>query len=212
MKIKRTKFEDQSGVSYIELLVVITIIIIVATIGFMQFGTSKEQFKRQNVAMELKTAFERARFDSVKRRVSGTDQNAKVIISANSFTLKTDKNKNGVTTDSGDADTTNFAGQNITITGFESMTLPVTVEYDQRGEVTAIDSSGTPAVVNPIFLVCNGTCNSSNDSSSNANIVLVTPTGTVNLLSGGSAIPAFSPPPITSVPANTAIKNTVTLP
>jgi hypothetical protein len=52
--------------------VVISIIAIVAAIALMQRGNSNEQFKRQNITWGLKNAFERARFDSVKRRPENT--------------------------------------------------------------------------------------------------------------------------------------------
>lgn len=203
----RKKISEQNGLSLVELMVVIMLIVIISAIALMQLGTSKEQFSRQNIAVELKNSFERARFDSVKRRatnIGGNDRRAKVVVDANSISLTTFVN-NG-STETANNKTTNFAGRNITITS--TLTLPYTAYYNQRGEVT--DASGNS--ISPVFFVCNGTCNDSNDTSSNANIVLVTPTGTVNMLSGGSAIPTFSPPPVTSVPANTAIKNTVRIP
>ena len=64
----RSTFGEQSGLSLIELLVVMVIITIVASIALMQRGSANEQLKRQNAATQLKNAFERARFDSVKRR------------------------------------------------------------------------------------------------------------------------------------------------
>lgn len=203
----RKKLDKQNGLSLVELMVVVMLIVIVSAIALMQLGTSKEQFSRQNIAVELKNAFERARFDSVKRRatnIGGNDRRAKVVVDANSISLTT-FTING-TSETADTKTTNFAGRNINITS--TLTLPYTVYYNQRGEIT--DVSGNS--ISPVFFVCNGTCDDSNDTSSNANIVLVTPTGTVNMLSGGSAVPAFSPPPVTSIPANTAIKNDVRIP
>ena len=61
----------QAGISLVELLVVIVIIAIVASVALMRRGSANEQFQRQNASRELKTAFERARFDSVKRRADG---------------------------------------------------------------------------------------------------------------------------------------------
>src|SRR4051812_47613630 len=90
----------QSGVTFIELMVVIVIIAIVAAIALMQRGSADEQFKRQNVARNLKTAFERARFDSVKRRADSSSipavPLAAVQIEATRFTLATDANQDGV--------------------------------------------------------------------------------------------------------------------
>jgi prepilin-type N-terminal cleavage/methylation domain-containing protein len=200
--------QNQYGVTLVELLSVIAVIAIISTIALMQFGSSKQQFKRQNVAQELKSAFERARFDSVKRRADSTSIQAKVVIDAGSFTLVTDNNANGSTGDPEDSRTTDFSGQNVSITS--TLSLPATVYFNKRGEVT--DSGGVS--MSPSFLVCNPSCTisggNSNANSSNASLVLVTPTGTVNLLAGGSAIPTFAAPsPLSNVAGSTGIRNDV---
>ncbi len=208
MRDKNRKNRGEQGFSLVELLMVTVIIIIVATLAFMQFSAPQISLRRQNVAQIMKQAFERARFDSVKRRVLSANR-AHVVVSANTFSLVTDPNNNGVTTDASDSVTTDFAGQNISITG-NSMTFPVTVWFDKRGEVEARDASNS--LVNPVFLVCNGTCTFSTANSTNANIVLVTPTGTVNLLPGGATVPTFSAPGVTNIPPGTGVKSDVVLP
>jgi prepilin-type N-terminal cleavage/methylation domain-containing protein len=197
---------DEHGVSLIETLVVVSIILIVAALAFMQRGSANAQFQRQNVARELKVAFERARFDSVKRRAEGAGP-ATVIVGTNSYTLTTDLNQDG-TFQAAEIVTTDLTGPNITIAGYTSMTLPVTVTFNKRGEAAAADGGGT---VTPQFYVCNGTCPQT-PSTSDANIVLVTPTGTVNLLAGNATPPTFANANVTSIPANTGISNTVSLP
>jgi prepilin-type N-terminal cleavage/methylation domain-containing protein len=203
-KINRENFQRESGLSLVELLIVITIIVIVSTIALMQFGSSKQQFSRQNVAQELKSSFERARFDSVKRRAKTSDgvPEASVVVNTNSISLTTYRESGGTYT--AETKTTSFSGQNINLVSYGGTTLPVTVTYDRRGEATA--SSG-----NPVFLVCNGTCTASTDTAGNANIVLVTTTGTVNLLPGGSSIPTFAAPTLAGTPGGD-IKNDVVLP
>ena len=202
--------QNQDGVSLIELLAVISILVIISTIGLVQFGTSKKQLSRQNVAQELKSAFERARFDSVKRRAVSSGDQAKVIVDASSFTLVTDANQDNDTTDAADSRVTGLSGQGVSIAS--TLTLPYTVYFNKRGEAT--DSAGVS--INPSFLVCNPSCTvsggSSNANSSNANLVLVTPTGTVNLLPGGSAIPTFAAPPVTSVSNSSQIRSDVIVP
>lgn len=200
--------QDQHGITLVELLSVIAVIVIISTLALMQFGTAKHQFKRQNVAQELKSAFERARFDSVKRRADTTSIQAMVIVDTGTFTLVTDANNNGSLSDPEDSVTTDFSGQNVSITS--TLTLPVEIYFNKRGEVTT--SAGVS--ISPSFLVCNPSCTisggNSNATSSNASLVLVTPTGTVNLLSGGSAIPAFSPPSgISNVAPGSQIRNDV---
>jgi prepilin-type N-terminal cleavage/methylation domain-containing protein len=169
----------QSGVTITELLVVVVVIGVICGFALMQGGGTNIQFKRQSVAHELKTALERARFDSVKRRADGTIPQARVVINETSFTLTTDQNLDGAA-------------------------FPVTVIYSQRGEAIATSAS---LDMEPVFWVCNVSCASPDDA--NANIVLVTPTGTVNLLPGSSSPPTFSSPTgLTSVPPSNSINNT----
>jgi hypothetical protein len=187
--------------------VVIVIIAIVAAIALMNRGSADSQFKRQNVARELKTAFERARFDSVKRRaqITPSDVRATVVVSSNSYALTT------YPIDSSGAPvantlTTSTSGQNVVIGGNGSIGLPFTIYYNQRGE--AVDVGG--ASISPSFYVCNVSCTS--PTNNNANLLIVTPTGTVNLLPGGSSVPNFIAPSVTPVPPSTGINNTATLP
>ena len=206
MKRRYSHSNDQSGVTLIELLVVIVIIVIVCAIALMQRGSADAQFKRQNVARELKVAFERARFDSVKRRAqSSPEARAKVDLTANSYALTTyTVDSAGVAT--ANTQTTDTSGQNILIEGNTPVTLPYTVYYNQRGE--AVDVSGNS--ISPSFYVCNATCSS--PSTSTANLLIVTPTGTVNLLSGGSSAPNFNAPTISSNSNTNTINDTARLP
>lgn len=193
---------DQSGVTIVELLVVCIVIAIIAAFAFMQRGTADAQLKRQNVAQVLKSALERARFDSVKRRADDPAIQARVLITETTITLTTDRNQDGVL-DTADDQVNNIGGQNIVISGNVDIGLPATVIFNQRGEASL---SGAPST-SPIFFVCNGGCGSMPNP--NANIILVTPTGTVNLLPGTSSVPFFSPPSgLTTVPPTNAINNT----
>ena len=192
---------DQSGVTLVELLVVIVIISIVAALALMQRGKTDVQLKRQNVARELKVALERARFDSVKRRAqsSPTDARSKVTINSGSYVLTTYV-VDSAGTATASTQTSDASGQNVVISGNNSITLPYVIYYNQRGE--AVDAAGTS--ISPSFYICQVTCSS--PGSANANLVVVTPTGTVNLLSGDSSVPSFSPPGVTVVPGGTAIR------
>ena len=193
----------ESGVTIAELLVVIVVIGVLAAFALMQRGGANEQFQRQNVARELKVALERARFDSVKRRADGTDvPQARVVINATSFTLTTDRDQNGVL-EASDDQTTEFSAQNVVIGLEPGLSFPVTVTYSQRGEPSARDPSTD---TDPFFWVCNVSCSA--PSASNANLILVTPTGTVNMLAGNVSPPTFDPPSgITSVPPSNSINN-----
>ena len=188
---------SEAGVTIVELLVVCVIIAIVAGFALMQRGSANEQFKRQNVARELKFAFERARSDSVKRRADVTANQAKVVVDTGTFTLATDRDSDGTITNADDFQT-NFAAQNVVIAGQGGTSVPITIYFDQRGET--VNSVG--AAISAAFYVCNVSCASPNNA--NANIVLITPTGTVNLLAGGATPPTFNAPTVAAPVANAA--------
>ena len=189
--------QSQAGVTIVELLVVCVIIAIIAGFALMQRGGANEQFQRQNVARELKFALERARFDSVKRRADSTPVRAKVVVDTGSFTLATDRDLDGTITVA-DEFQTSLAGQNIVLAGQGSTSVPITIYFDQRGET--VNSVGTS--ISAAFYVCNISCASPGND--DANIVLVTSTGTVNLLGGGATPPTFNAPTVAAPVANAA--------
>ena len=193
------KAPDQLGVTVVELLVVIIVIGVIAGFALMQVGGSSEQFKRQNMARELKTAFERARFDSVKRRAGeGTVPAATVNIDSTRFTLTTDVNQDGVM-DASDSMVMEFP-PNITVVPRAGLSLPLMVSFDRRGE---------PDVDNPSFVFCNGTCDFDSDTAANATIIHLSSTGTVNMLAGGSTVPTFPTPQVQTIPGGTSIRTDV---
>lgn len=193
---------SQSGVSYVELLVVIIVIAIVASMAMLNRGSANEQFQRQNASRELKVAFERARFDSVKRRAQppsgGDDPRARVVVNANSFVLWVDTDGDGLP-EASEAITTPLA-DGVINARYDSGSLPVTLTFSMRGEVVENVSQ---------FRVCNITCTSPTTTTSD--IVIVTPTGTVNLLPGSATIPTFANPSVSS-PAAPVINYDAVLP
>lgn len=199
------KLTSQAGFSLVELLVVTLVIAIVASLALLQRGSANQQFQRQNASRELKTALERARFDSVKRRADPGGSPAvpasyvvvEVVSGVTQLTLYTDNNQDGDVSDAGDAVVTPFAS-GITVTPRSGLSLPLTISFNRRGE---------PSVSNANMLVCNVSCDFNNDTPATADIVLVTATGTVNILPGGSAIPTFAAPAVTSIGTGTAIRS-----
>lgn len=196
----------EKGSSLVEMMVVLVVIAIVTTLAIIQFSSPKKQFARQNVSRELKTALERARFDSVKRRASVQTAQARVIINSTSFTLATDRDQNGAI-QTADNLVNSFGGQNISITG-SGMVFPVTVFYNHRGEVIALDNTG--AQVSPVFRICLGDCSTPNNA--NSDLLIVTPTGTVNLLSGSSSVPTFASPSVSAIGGGTDVEPLVIVP
>ncbi len=198
MKQKDNKFINQKGVTLVELIVVILLIVILSTIAIMNMSSSKIQFQRQTVARELKVAFERARFDSVKRRAA-SGQQANVVVAGNSFTLKTDLDQDGIVETTEDRVNSSWnPGIAIRDTSGNPLSSNVTVAFNNRGETVTTGGTAT-------FLVCNGACTT--PSASNSNLVVVTATGTVNILSGGATIPTFATPSVTAVNTNANIRS-----
>lgn len=188
------KLNSQSGLSIVELLIVCIIIAVVSSLALLQRGSANDQFQRQNVSRELKYAFERARFDSVKRHAEGAGP-AEVVVEPDRFTLWTDSDLNAAGLESA----VTLLPANISIARFEGGSGTVTISFDKRGEISITGAT------NPIFLVCNASCSAANDTSSNANIVLITVTGTVNMLMGGvTPQPSFTPPVVAAPIANAA--------
>jgi Tfp pilus assembly protein FimT len=204
------KMNSQSGASLVELMVVALIIAIVATIALFNGNSANPRYQRQNASRMLKAALERARFDSVKRRAVNGNAMAKVVVTSTSFTLHTDANLNGLTTDSGDGSTTIFA-TGITMRRLDgaafSSGVNDTITFNMRGEV--------PASPVAQFVVCNGTCpDNASLTSDMSDVLVVTPTGTVNLLAGGpNVVPTFNTPSVAGSTSNTAgIDPDVTVP
>jgi len=166
--------------------VVVLVIAIVASMALLQFGSTRAQFQRQTISRELKSAFERARFDSVKRRAECAAAQATVTVHSDHFILTTYQNQGGILTAFNE--TTNFSDSVISTNG--NITPEVVVSFDQRGEVSATRSA---AAIAPVFNICNGsTCSGAGVST--ADTVLISRTGTVNLLAGIASGPSFGEP------------------
>jgi prepilin-type N-terminal cleavage/methylation domain-containing protein len=176
------KLNSQSGVSLVELLVVIVIIAVVASLAIFSRGGANETFKRQNGSRMLKAAFERARFDSVKRRADGSTARpfAYVQVDTNGFTLRTFSEPTGGGTPVARDEPTLF-GNGVVAAHQGGGTPPVTISFNFRGATLG----GSPE-----FYVCEVSCAS--PTNSNSDLVIVTATGTVNLLPGAAPTPSFT--------------------
>lgn len=212
-------FNRERGYTLTEMMVVVTIMMVVALMPIIMINSTKDRMSRQAFVRELKSAFERARFDSVKRRPETSALMAKVVVSAKSYQLTTYANRTGTVDSTGtmvsaQTQTKTIAASDMSIVGHSSSGLtsqrfPVTITFDSRGEILATDSSGVK-VTNPAFVVCQGNCSSY--TGQNSNIILVSPTGTVNLLAGDASIPTFTAPSgIATVSQGTSINRLVTV-
>lgn len=197
--MKRSRLNSQSGVSVMEMLIVLAVVAIIVTFAVSRFGRSGDNLQRQNIAREFKVSLERARFDSVKRRANVCADMSRVTINdATSFSLTTDLNQNG-TLETAEAQNRSFANQSdVTMVG-NGITFPVTIRFDERGHALLTDCVSTPPPNVPLLYFCNGTCTPSTANSQNSNVVFVSPTGTVAMLTGGESMPTFANPNVSNV-------------
>ena len=138
-----TMRERNTAFTLVELLVVIILIGIVVTLAVLSQGNANEILERQNAAGELKIAFERARFDSVKRRADGVQPFpfASVEVRNNGFTLRTyTRAANAATATVQETSKTFPTG--VTLSHYSTGTLPMTITYNRRGET----AGGSPHV------------------------------------------------------------------
>jgi prepilin-type N-terminal cleavage/methylation domain-containing protein len=197
--MKNLRFSKQSGVSVIELLIVVAIIAILAAFALARFGTARENFTRRNIAREFKVSLERARFDSVKRHATVCSDMSGVTVNTTSFDLMTDMNQNG-TLEGAETRVVNIgARSDITIVP-NGVTLPFTIRFDGRGRAYINDcsASSTPTAEVPLLYFCSGACTSATANGDNSNVIFVSPAGTVAMLEGGSGMPTFSDPTVST--------------
>ncbi len=202
------ELHSQSGKSLIEMVIVLTVAAILVTFAVAQFGSSQRSFSRQNIARELKVSLERARFDSVKRRATQEVNMARVTIeSATAFTLTLDLNQNG-TLEASDNKQVRFPNAGVQIVGRE-LAFPITIKFNRFGHIIA--TNGVGAVIDlPFFKVCEG-CTNLTANASNANIITVSPTGTVAMLNGGETYTTVQNPTVSTVSQSADINSLVTV-
>lgn len=196
---------SQVGASLMELLIVLAFAAILVTFAVAQFGGSGSNLQRQNLAREFKSNLDRARFDSVKRRASNCSDMSRVTINdATSFSVTLDRNQNG-NLDSGESQTVSFSNRsNVFIVG-NGVSLPLTIRFDERGRSLLTDCVSTPPPNVPLLYFCNGTCTPATANAQNSNVIFISPSGTVALLTGGSSMPTFANPIVSNIDSNSLV-------
>lgn len=200
--MKKTSLSNGSaGFSLVEMLIVVAVIGILVTFAVLSFGSSSANLERQNIAREFKVALERARFDSVKRRAETCSEMSKVTItSPKSFEWSTDMNQDGKL-DANEIRKVELAGQSDVMMVGAGISFPpeVTIRFDNRGQARLNDCV-TPAPTNiPLMYFCNGTCDETTANADNANVIFISRTGTVAMMTGDSVSPTFDEPELSSV-------------
>ncbi len=188
------------GFSLIEVLIVIVIIAVLATFAILALGSSAANLERQNVAKEFKVALERARFDSVKRRPSTCEDQARVeITSPTSFSVITDLDQNGVLDLGSETRTVNFENRGNTNITDPDPSSTITIRFDSRGRASSGPCDAPTDVVSTVTF-CEMPCTTA--GAGNSNLIFISPTGTSTILTGGSTIPDFEAPTVGSPDAD----------
>lgn len=195
--------KSQRGVSIVELLIVFVIIGILAALAVPNLMNANAGLQRQNVARQLKSYFERARFDSIKRNAFNSDELAKVVInSSTSFSLALDTNQNGRIENTEISNMPFASGNGVKIVG-NNLIFPVTITFNNRGQAKAID--GTNAAISPIFTVCENNCTSATANSSNSETLWISPTGSADFVKTGDVYLDPAAPDISVINTGTKI-------
>jgi Tfp pilus assembly protein FimT len=198
MKVRANAMEE--GFSLLELLVVFLVLSVVVTFAVTQFGGTQSQVQTQNVVRSLKVHLERARFDSVKRNARTTSTESAVRLTGpTAFQALIDRNQNG-SLESSEIETVDMGLNNAArIVG--AFNYPVTIRFDQRGRISAVDSIGQS--INPTFTLCGQNCDLGSVTPQNASVITITPSGTVVMLRGGESLATVSAPNVSSIsPSN----------
>lgn len=201
----------QSGFSLIELLIVILLIFVVTAFALANFNRSKLHLQRQNIARELKTYLDRARFDAVKRRAEGSSRSIVTINNAQSFSVTTDLNQNGAIEPS-EKRTMNFAGSlGGSFVGIAS--FPLSIYFDRHGHAIDVNDK----LINPSINICNEKCTDVQGkpsyNSTNSTLVSISSTGAVTVSPGGyTASNPSNPANLSNVSPETGINPLVRVP
>lgn len=195
--MKDRELNCQSGISIVEILIVLTMAAILTTIAIMQLGRSKTDLQRQSIAREFKVYLERARFDSVKRRAANPNDMAKIELSDSFFTAFIDFDGNGTLDSANEKRKVDFTERSSTqilasATASSTLVYPVKITFDQRGHITAKDSSSPAQDVNPVFTICSsGSCSG---ASPDTTVISISTTGTVAVLKSDQSLSALPTP------------------
>lgn len=206
LSVERT---GETGSSVVELLIVLVIIGVLATMALVGVGDSRKQMLRMNLSRELKVNMERSRFDAIKRRVVTLSEMATITFNSSTrYTVKYDVNQNGIL-EAAEARVIDLGSRSsVTITG-TNLTFPATLYFDENGNAVLRNASST--VITPMLTLCDAGCQAPL-SATNATLLSISPTGTVAMLPGGATVPTFSAPTITQLTTGTDINPAIKVP
>lgn len=190
--MKSAGFYSESGKSLIEMLVVVAVTGILVTVALTKTDRAQSNLQRQNLAREFKVNLERARYDSVKRRPGTENEMSRITINDSaSYDVFTDLNQDGSRQDSEVREVRFSNSARVKILG-DNLIFPINIRFNRFGQV--ITRNGINADIDPVFTFCEGECTAETANAENANVIWLSPTGTVAMTVGGEARPTFQNP------------------
>lgn len=161
-------------------MVVMTVISVVSGFALVRLDRARNFQQRENVALQLKSQLERARFDAVKRRATAASGGLSTVrINQTSYSLQIDSNQNGTLEPSESQNFTFDSSVGGRFVG--NLKFPITISFDHHGRTKTTDS--TNAEINSVLTLCNENCVSANNelflTKANSSVISVSPTGTV---------------------------------
>lgn len=128
---------DERGASLVEMLIVLTMIVIVATWAFLHIVEAQKSVRLAGATQELILYLDKTRSDSIRRHATAVNQMAQLTItSATSYSVTLDANGDGQLDP---PRSFNFQPGGVT---FNVAVFPTTIRYNWRGRV--VDAYGSP--------------------------------------------------------------------
>jgi type II secretory pathway pseudopilin PulG len=155
---------SESGVSIVEMLIVVAMIGVVTAFAVMQIGGAQRAMRLTNSAREFTSWLDKTRLDSVRRHASAADMASVKIDSANTYVVTIDQNGDGILDP---PRTITFPATHGAT--FSGIAVPLTIYYNWRGR--PVDALGN--LLELSF--------SLRDASNNDNPINLTSTGDASL-------------------------------
>ena len=104
------------------------------------------------------------------------------IINATRFSVTIDRNQNGVLDLPAETALIDFGLVGTTSIASADMAFPITIRFDQRGQIDVTNGDGVN--ITPLFYFCDTSCTSTTAAASTSSLVYISPTGTVAMMCG----------------------------
>ncbi|HEY0407536.1 MAG TPA: hypothetical protein VGC89_17510 [Pyrinomonadaceae bacterium] len=139
--ILKRGLSKESGVSIVEMLLVVLIIVVVSAWAFMRIVEAQQSARLAGATQELTAYLDKARLDSIRRHATAVEQMAQVSIdSPTRYSVRLDANGDG---ELDQPRVFNFASRGIS---FNVAAFPTVIRFNWRGRVADADGAQVSSV------------------------------------------------------------------